>query len=440
MEEINLYEALKIHNGCDEKRMMKAEIRMSRKYFWLTNLLKWNNNVYKECYLTAFSLNPCQETYDKILQIGLSTGELNTCRYHKPILPDIPTTICDKCGLLINKQKPEDMGALLAITGQPLVDAQTYNPLFVPSTVLDSDWNNIPNELIADITTIISSPRVKTLSWSMDWETLKLNCHHLLHVDNKLELLRQQYPRANASLQYVKLDTRDFHHLPEQEYPGGVELGYEDDEDTEGEENDENRLESDPDFKSEKKKPEKPIKKKKIYTEVKSEVLVSKGPKPIDENRAEPEKKKSAKKKFTEVKSESITNGEPVQYNLSPEEMQKLIAKRGRKLGSKNGTGRKRISTRKPGERRGRKPKDLILPIVPVEIETETTYADFNYAQFDTSLLEPRTSTNYDQRLPGIDTILQPNTYYMPKVTAIDGEFFFCILILCLEATKGDFL
>lgn len=409
MEQVNLLEALKIRIDCDEHRILSAEIHMSGKYYWLSNLLKWNKNVYKECFLTTFSLNPNYETYSKIVQIA---GEvMNICQYHTALVPDQPVIICEKCGVEINKEQPDNLGALLAITGNPLVNDQTYDPFFVPSTVLDSDWSDIPVELIADITTLINSPRVKNLSWSMSWDILRQNCASLLVVENKLQLLRQQYQRANSSLKFIKLDTRNFHHLPEQDCPGGVENGYEDDEESD----EEDIVKSDdPDFKT-----VEPIKKKKIRTEVKPDVA---GP-----STGQIDKKKKPKKEVvsTEIDSEKLTK------------------KRGRKKGSKNGTiTSKYICTRKPGERRGRKPKQLILfseliadkpnevpkevpdvpdvleETIPIEIieqlvefpeNSNGSQPNFNYF-FDVSLLGSDTVIEKSQNLE-LDDVVTPSNY-----------------------------
>lgn len=350
VEFANLLGCLKVKIDCNEHRIFKAEIDIARRYIWLSSLLKWNKSIYKECFLTTFSLNPTIEMYNRLLEIAQETTT-NFCQYHLPLIADQPSYICDICGIEINIEQPESIGNLLALTGEPDSNPPTNDPHYVPGAILDTDWCELAPSIQEDILTLIHSLRNKNLSWSLDWKSIRKICLILMIEENKLALIRQQFEGANDVLKFVRLDTRVYRHLPEQDCPGGVEEGYENyDEESE----------------------EETVFVKKL-TEIKSEI---KG-----DNL--PSTSKEIKKKTKKIKIKELIDTVP--------------KKRGRKLGSKNGVGvkPKYICTRKPGERRGRKPKinltdpatlpKELLELVNKPIETEN---EFNYQNFDTSLLE----------------------------------------------------
>lgn len=171
--DLNNLENLKCVKAIDCLLISEFEKYISQKYIQLAELLKSYKNYVRECLLTAFSLNPCMEIYNKLAKSPLRKNHAS---------------------------------ALFSISGSQYMGFPKYNEYESPNLILDSAFSDEISETAReDLTRIINSPRIKTLSWSFEWYTLKIECEKLMTGDRKMELIKQNYALANKDLKYCHL-------------------------------------------------------------------------------------------------------------------------------------------------------------------------------------------------------------------------------------------
>lgn len=171
--DLNNLENLKCVKAIDCLLISEFEKYISQKYIQLSELLKSYKNYVRECLLTAFSLNPCLEIYNKLEKSPL---------------------------------KKNHASALFSISGDHYMGFPNYDEYETPNLILDSAFTDeISLTAREDLTRIINLPRIKTLSWSIDWDLLKIECEKLMTGDRKMELIKQNYALANKDLKYCHL-------------------------------------------------------------------------------------------------------------------------------------------------------------------------------------------------------------------------------------------
>lgn len=171
--DLNNLEILKSVKVFNCLQIIEFEKYISQKYIQLSELLNSYKNYVRECLLTAFSLNPCLEIFNRLARFPL---------------------------------RKNHSAALFSISGEHYMSFDNYNEYESPNLVLDSAFSEeISVTVREDLTRIINLPRIKTLSWSIDWSQLKIECEKLMSGDNKLELVKQYYALANNDLKYCHL-------------------------------------------------------------------------------------------------------------------------------------------------------------------------------------------------------------------------------------------
>lgn len=213
-----------------------------------------NLGVCRECILTAFSLNPTEETLKEVEQIAIATGKLKlndetielkdsvetldtgqkkiwSCPLHAPYdesskIEGRLLDLCCSCGSFrVRMAKTNDcsMDALLGLTGNSITTYENYDTMSSPNSVLDSLVQHVPLSLCEDLVSIISSIRVKTLTWLHDWSELSKACENYMYF-------QEGTFKSAEGLKYLKIDYRQFESWPKVDkfsMDNGIEKGYE---------------------------------------------------------------------------------------------------------------------------------------------------------------------------------------------------------------------
>lgn len=235
---------MKADGDKDANIIMKSEQEIAPRYIFLSEVLV-SIEVARELILTAFCLHPTSENFELVtksailsermdktksctsiqsnLSLQLKQNNLKnnkTCPNHKSDNQNEPTEFCNECKVLTNNPNLN-------------VDKDWKHVIdMIPKILTTGD--EIPDHIRHDLLVVISSPRIKNLSWSDPWPTLKSNCQKLTDTQAKLEIVNKTVANANDHLKFLNLDYNQFRHLPVVEYSGiekGYEMFYRDDDD-----------------------------------------------------------------------------------------------------------------------------------------------------------------------------------------------------------------
>lgn len=182
----------------------------------------------RECLLTAFSLHPTPATLRRIRQAALDTGRIqqpSTCPTHEAYVQPVGGVApiqCPTCPALIKPPSTETD----ALTGIRLITQFDYDHKAVPCMLLHNELH-LCSRISGGIVSLLSRPRLKSLSWMLEWDSLKAVCENLLDARTKYEVATLQVHGANDRLQNLDIDYELYEHLPDQDY-GTWEKGYED--------------------------------------------------------------------------------------------------------------------------------------------------------------------------------------------------------------------
>lgn len=210
--DFNQLELKKADIDCDMYDIIAAEAELSEFFVFLSDVLVNFPEIYRECILTAFTLNPSQQLYQKIKHIASNQG-LDT-------LNDIPK------------------GSIPAITNTGYLVSFNYNPFESPNCIMDT--NEIDIDVREDLSRAITHPRLKFISWGMPYDEFCDICEKLM-AGQKEDFIKNVVASANESLEYVDIDFSRFKDIPEKEGDDGIEKGYHiflDDDDTSEEDDD----------------------------------------------------------------------------------------------------------------------------------------------------------------------------------------------------------
>lgn len=213
--DINEIEMKKYDGEVKADHIVRLEAKLSVQYLKLSELFNYNEHVRRECLLTAFSLGPRKEIYERLERFRIKSEEETEeeCELsvdfdctHPIIEATSPVSkiYCKYCG---NYRDPTD---------------DTKADILLNSETL----SNVPAYLHNDLIVVLESPRIKNLSWSSRWPELARNCRRLMDEGEKHKICSQYLISSNDHLQFLDLDYSLFQHLPEGEYPG-IEKGYE---------------------------------------------------------------------------------------------------------------------------------------------------------------------------------------------------------------------
>lgn len=182
----------------------------------------------RECLLTSFSLHPLPATLRRIRQAALDTGRIqqpSTCPVHEVYVQPVGGVAaiqCPTCTALIKPPSTETD----ALTGIRLITQFDYDHTVIPCMLLHNELH-LCSRISGGIVSLLSRPRHKSLSWLLEWDSLKAACEKLMDARTKYNVATLQVHGANERLENIDLDYELFEHLPDQDY-GGWEKGYED--------------------------------------------------------------------------------------------------------------------------------------------------------------------------------------------------------------------
>ncbi|XP_050356851.1 uncharacterized protein LOC126777788 isoform X2 [Nymphalis io] len=205
------------------KTEKEAEARLTEETLstWFTqlgSLLSASSRLSCECVLTAFSVHPSSFMYERVK----SAPPL------APVLKDIQEPRPDTNSEFGSWATDSRTQTNLVKTSETINLKQTQKQANVLSTAIFAEGEalGLGAELCQDLAVLISGPRVKTLSWDMDRESLLDNCR------TYMERTHGGTRALTTELKYLNLDPRSFQHLPEEiddenDAFYGIEKGYE---------------------------------------------------------------------------------------------------------------------------------------------------------------------------------------------------------------------
>lgn len=155
--------------------IMEKEKDISKRYIFLAGVVKADPDLERECVLTAFSMNPTEDSFDLVCH-------LNEFR-----------------GRQMSEHKQQKFAA----------------------------WHRrLSQSTISDLTNFIMGPRFKRLSWALPWPQLQLECAELVRTEKKRRIVEHSTASANEKLKFVHLNYDDFKDMAPLELPG-IQKGYE---------------------------------------------------------------------------------------------------------------------------------------------------------------------------------------------------------------------
>lgn len=226
--ELNELELMKADGDKDEHTIMQTELQIAPRYIFLAEVLESHKELARECILTAFSLSPTEELFKRVKSFAIQS---NLCSDTSPNdkqmvvckLPDRPEI---KCPIHVVSQPNCPTCDIAAVELEPNRLESCKYDASAAATNLTLESDVITESVKRDLSVVISSPRVKTLSWLLEWKDLESNCLILLSDKAKLEMISKTVATANDRLKFLNLDYNQFRHLTQMEYPG-IEKGYE---------------------------------------------------------------------------------------------------------------------------------------------------------------------------------------------------------------------
>lgn len=228
-KEINVLENKKCDKSVDATTIVDLEKQTSQRYLFLADILHNSPKLEQECILTAFSMNPTYECYQFVCELA----ERNQATTSETTIP------CDDCQapapspLSSQSLEPagpstpnESIDALHSMTtADALLNSKNYDELRAPNHLLDS-LTNLSVGARSDLVCLLTLPRIKNLSWLVQWPKLKRECEELLEEEKKRQIVEKSTATANDKLKFIKLNYEDYKDFTPHEYPG-VETGYE---------------------------------------------------------------------------------------------------------------------------------------------------------------------------------------------------------------------
>ena len=217
-------------------RKLEEEANLAPVFVFLAEIFAHNKVTERECLLTAFSLHPNEDVFDRIKEIGegladrshFQSGESQSKKRKMEFKTEIEDfdSICDEFVDDLKEhikerdrvKKTVDCG-ILAIEGSALTHRVSYDPVTSPVDAFDLD---LPPQMKSDLLIALSSTRWHMLSWVLDWPILEERCKRLID-DPEMRFPRQE-------LKYLVIDYTQFEEWSSDEegdVSGGIEKGYE---------------------------------------------------------------------------------------------------------------------------------------------------------------------------------------------------------------------
>lgn len=265
--ELNELEHMKTDAAVDGWRILQAERAIAPRYRDLATAFADEPALARELLLTSFSLHPREAAFADVERIGeqqmLEAGAVDGSGGRLTTLDDVVAECpahraeyraerqqvkafiaCTRCGkrCVVERRSGgaseaseaaalafrQRVGALHAVSGVRFVANGDYDALAAPNLILDAIERraDLSEERRMDLLTLISAPRIKSLSWLIEWPELRRNCLELLSEPAKMQRVEHSVARANERLAFLRPDYERYRHLRPHEYPG-IETGYE---------------------------------------------------------------------------------------------------------------------------------------------------------------------------------------------------------------------
>ena len=246
--DINKLEVAKSKN--DDSVVKKAEDSLAYGLQTLAEVMREHLTFRRECILTAFSLTPNEDLYQKILKLAQESGFVsassskNEPEKAKKQISTInnedfdsmcqdfvsnlskgfgkaPTKI--RANAVLTEKKHRNLEGLISIQGDLVTEAKNYDPVQPPLKTMTAKSLGIKRpRLVEDLLMMINAPRWHLLSWVLDWPQLEEQCQALLR--------NPDIKRPTKELKYLVIDYTQFDDWTSEEEitaTTGIEKGFE---------------------------------------------------------------------------------------------------------------------------------------------------------------------------------------------------------------------
>ena len=215
----------------------KLEESLSYGLQTLAEIMREHLTFRRECILTAFSLTPKRELFDKIVHLAQesnfiasttpeksssikteSTSEKDKYEWSSMAKEDFdsacqnfidtlgkgfgtaPTKL--RANAVLTEKKERNLEGLISIQGDLVTEAKNYDPVKAPLKTMSASELGIRQRLVDDLLIMINAPRWHLLSWVLDWPQLEEQCLALLQ--------NPDIKRPTKELKYLVIDYTQF--------------------------------------------------------------------------------------------------------------------------------------------------------------------------------------------------------------------------------------
>lgn len=212
IDDINEVERLRINNANPDNCMevLAKENYLGARFLNLANLISFDIDLFRECILTAYTLDPSPDNYQLIVHLARKLYG--------------PQAIDHKFPFYYQQKTSNYVNSMHGVTGEFFLNCPTYNEDIAPNGIIDS--GQLLERTKVDLSIVIGAMRVKKMTWLMNWSSLDNNLKQLLQPAAKVEQLSKTLTSFNQRLEFVKVDFKKYYHLRPGIYPS-IEQGYE---------------------------------------------------------------------------------------------------------------------------------------------------------------------------------------------------------------------
>lgn len=193
----------------NEAKVMKCKSLLASIFLQLAKLFEDDVQVCREFVLTAFSLNPDENCYLRIVKLAAESGKVCTDDYgdFNCSCPQTPSfVLCDRCG---HFSKQTVVGREFdALGSERLVGVPGYDPLSIECCLLEHKRLGLAPEVCDDLVNVVNNLRYKELSWCSDWQALSDSC--LKYMEGYDPMHREAKELKHLKLRHELLEQRAF--------------------------------------------------------------------------------------------------------------------------------------------------------------------------------------------------------------------------------------
>lgn len=204
--DLNNLESQKLNQNGEEIKI--AEIGLAVAFSKLAEFVRANLRICREIALTAFSLHPTKERFNKLVELVLE--QVAKEKSESAIREEGPSTLIKSpCGIVEKEIKIASNFPLEEETQLPYSDS-------------DATALGLSEPVIRDLASIVHSVRWDVLTWKNGWKELEPLCRRYM-VD------QENMRSVTKELLFLKVDYNQFKDMPRQERDEnwGIEKGYE---------------------------------------------------------------------------------------------------------------------------------------------------------------------------------------------------------------------